>query len=56
MAGGGVVSERDVERLEEKVGGMNGEINKLVEKKMMSGNPEKDKMNFVRQQVIFAIL
>jgi len=50
VAGGGVVSERDVERLEEKVGAMNAEINKLVEKKMMSGNPEKDKMNFVRQQ------
>jgi len=50
VASGGVLNERDLERLEEKISSCNADINKLVEKKMMSGNPEKDKMNFVRQQ------
>ena len=45
------MTQQDLEDIESDVNRVTAEINKLVENRMMKGNPAKDKLGIFRQQV-----
>uniref|UniRef100_H2YNA5 Intraflagellar transport protein 81 homolog n=1 Tax=Ciona savignyi TaxID=51511 RepID=H2YNA5_CIOSA len=44
------ISQQDLHRIEDEIEEVTAKINRLVEKKMMQGNPAKDKLTMFRQQ------
>ena len=45
------MTQQDLEDIDAEINRVTSQINKLVEKRMMQGNPAKDKLGIFRQQV-----